>query len=209
MGDEDREDRILDVVLELIRQHGDEAVQVRRVAADASISLATLYKHVASRDDLIIKALARWMAENVYAHLGEVPTHGSAFETFSGIVHRVFQPWEREPNVLAAFIRARMGPGGAVLTTQGMGLVQPIADKFLEAIDPDLLEDLILIVDHVLLAALARFAAGELEVKAIVPIVDRTLARVLGVPAPTPKGGRRKRLPDPVLAPLRTDGTGR
>ena len=83
-----------------------------------------------------------------------------------------------------------MGPGRAVLTTQGMGLVQPITDKVVESIDPELLDDLILIVDHVLLASLARFAAGEINVEAIVPIMDRTLARVLGVePA---RWGRRR-----------------
>ena len=107
--------------------------------------------------------------------------------------------------MLAAFVRARMGPGGAALTTQGMGMVQPITDKVIESIDPELLDDLILIVDHVLLASLARFATGEIGVEAIVPIMDRTLARMLGVEPPR-SGRRRLRLPDAVLAPRKTDG---
>jgi AcrR family transcriptional regulator len=205
MADLDQPDAILDVVIALLETDGYEAVQVRRVAAEASVSLATLYKRFGNRDELIIRAIERWMAEHVYAHLGEVAVHGTAYETFSGIVHTVFEPWERTPTMLAAFIRARMGPGGAVLTTQGMGLVQPIADKVLESIDPELLDDLVLIVDHVLLAALARFAAGEIEVEAIVPILDRTLARVLGEgPRTSPR--RRRRLPDAVLAPRPTNG---
>ena len=198
-------DAILDVVIALLETDGYDAVQVRRVAADASISLATLYKHFGNRDELIVRAIQRWMAENVYVHLGEVDVHGTTYETFSGIVHTVFEPWERTPNMLAAFVRARMGPGGAALTTQGMGLVQPITDKVVESIDPELLDDLILIVDHVLLASLARFAAGEIGVEAIVPIMDRTLARVLGVEPPR-SGRRRLRLPDAVLAPRKTDG---
>jgi AcrR family transcriptional regulator len=192
-------DAILDVVVRVLETDGYEGIQVRRVAAEASISLSTLYKHFGNRDELIIRAIERWMEEHVYAHLGEVAVHGTAYETFSGIIHAVFEPWERTPNMLAAFIRARMGPGGDVLTTQGIGLVQPIADKVLESVDPALLDDLTLIVDHVLLAALARFAAGEINVEAIVPILDRTLARVLGG-EPRTSARRRVRLPDAVLA---------
>jgi AcrR family transcriptional regulator len=202
---EGRADAILDVVVHLLETEGYDAVQVRRVAADASISLATLYKHFDNRDELIVRAIERWMAENVYVHLGEVEVDGTTYETFSRIVHTVFEPWEQAPHMLAAFVRARMGPGGAALTTQGMGLVQPITDKVLESIDPELLDDLTLIVDHVLLASLARFAAGEIDVDAIVPIMDRTLARVLGV-EPQRSGRRRRRLPDAVLAPRKTDG---
>lgn len=202
---EGRADAIIDVVITLLETEGYEAVQVRRVAAEASISLATLYKHFANRDELIVRAIERWMEENVYVHLGEVDLHGTVYETFSGIVHSVFEPWERAPNMLVAFVRARMGPGGAALTTQGMGLVQPITDKVIESIDPELLDDLVLIVDHVLLASLARFAAGEIGVETIVPIMDRTLARILGVEPPR-SGRRRRRLPDAVLAPRKTDG---
>lgn len=197
---DERGEAILDVVIGLLEREGYEAVQVRRVAADASISLTTLYKHFSNRDQLIVDAVQRWMEENVYSHLGEVEVQGSPLETFSAIVHAVFEPWEHQPNMLAAFIRARMGPGGAVLTTQGMGLVQPVADKVLEAVEADLLDDLLLIVDHVLLAALARFAAGEVEATDIVPILDRTLARVMGGELPPQRG--RKRLGKPVLAPL-------
>ncbi len=195
-----RGEAILDVVIGLLEREGYEAVQVRRVAAEASISLTTLYKHFGNRDDLIIHAVQRWMEENVYSHLGEVPVNGSSLEAFSAIVHAVFEPWERQPNMLGAFIRARMGPGGAVLSTLGMGVVQPVADKFLETMTPDLLDDLILIVDHVLLATLARVAAGEIQATDIVPILDRTLARVMGGPLP-PRRGRKPSSPS-VLAPL-------
>lgn len=176
---EDRGDAIVETVIRLLETEGYDAVQVRRVAAEASVSLATMYKLYGSRDELIVCAVETWMAANAYAGLGELSPTDSAYEALAAIVRSVFARWEHQPHMLAAFIRARFGPGGARLGLQGFDVVEPIARRALADLDPDLLADLVTIVEHVLLGALDRFAAGEIAVDDIAPILDRTLLRIL------------------------------
>lgn len=176
----EREGEIIAAVLRLLETEGYEAVQVRRVAAEASISLATLYKLFGSRDELIIRSLERWMRDNAYAGLETLPGEGTAYERLSAIVRSVFAPWERQPHMLVAFIRARLGPGGHRLERQGFGEVMPRASAILEELDPELLADVVMILEHVNIAAIERFALGEIAVSEIAPIYERTLRRVLG-----------------------------
>ncbi len=56
---------ILDVVAEQLSSAGYDGLQLRNVARAARVSLSTVYKHFPSRDDLVIAAVERWMAENV------------------------------------------------------------------------------------------------------------------------------------------------
>jgi AcrR family transcriptional regulator len=53
-----------DVVVDLLESEGYEAVEVRTVARRARISLATMYELFATRDELILLAVERWMQEN-------------------------------------------------------------------------------------------------------------------------------------------------
>ena len=175
---EDRDEAILDVVVRLLESEGYEAVQVRRVASEAAVSLATIYKLFGTRDELIVRALERWMIDNAYAGLGVLAPRDTPYETLAAIVRSVFAPWERQPHMLAAYIRARMAPGGARLWTQGIDLVGPLADEQFSGFDAGFVEDAWMIVEHVLLAALSRFAVGEIDVTAIVPILERTLYRL-------------------------------
>ena len=187
---EERDGAIVDVVIRLLETEGYEAVQVRRVAAEASVSLTTLYKLYGSRDELIIRAMERWMMENAYAGLETLAPAASVHDTLVSVIHTVFARWERQPHMLTAYIRARMSPGGVRLEEQGFGLVEERLDTVFAALGREFVEDLRLIVVHVLLAALERFAAGEIAVTEISAILERTLRRVLaGAPETQPTTG--------------------
>jgi TetR/AcrR family transcriptional regulator, cholesterol catabolism regulator len=68
-GVEDRVDPIIEIVVELLDTEGYEAVQLREVARRARVSLATIYKRYATRDELIVAALEWWMDTHRYAGL--------------------------------------------------------------------------------------------------------------------------------------------
>lgn len=176
---EARDDDIIRTVMRLLETEGFEAVQVRRVADEASISLATLYKLYGSRDELIIRAIERWMRENAYVGLDDIPDDATPFEAASKLVRTVFARWEQQPHMLAAFTRARLSPGGKRLDAQGFTAVMPRAQAALAGLDPDLLADTIVILEHVNLAAIQRFADGEIAVTEIVPLYERALRRLL------------------------------
>ncbi len=55
--------RVLDAVLDLILEHGPEAVTIQAVAARADVAPRTVYNHFTSRDDLLAAAWADLASE--------------------------------------------------------------------------------------------------------------------------------------------------
>jgi len=139
------QDRILDIVVELLETEGYDAVQLREVARRARTSLATIYKRYGTRDELILAALDCWMEENRYAGLTK------------------------------AYFRARTAPGGKKLVRRGFDAVVPAVMEVLADADPEFVRDMDAIVSNVAYGLLGRFAVGEIEITEIVPSLDRTV----------------------------------
>jgi AcrR family transcriptional regulator len=62
-----RKQQIVDVTLRLVAEHGVEGTTTSRIAAAAGVSEATLYRHFASRSEILIAAL-----DHVYDDIFEV-----------------------------------------------------------------------------------------------------------------------------------------
>lgn len=169
-------DPIIEIVVELLDTQGYEAVQLREVARRARVSLATIYKRYATRDELIVAALEWWMDTNRYANL-PAPTMGvdSLYSDLMAVMRTIFEPWERHPTMLRSYFRARSGPGGDRLIQRGVDAVVPVAKSITAQVDSDYAEDLELILTGVVFGFLARFAQGEIEVTEIVPGIERAV----------------------------------
>lgn len=68
---------ILDVAAQMLERRGLDGLQLRDVAAEAKVSLSTVYKDFPSRDDLVVAAVEHWMVANVYRTLSPPPDTGS------------------------------------------------------------------------------------------------------------------------------------
>lgn len=171
-------DRILSVVLELIEARGDEAVYLREVARRSRHSLATIYELFSSRDELMLAAIERWMETNAYSELTPVEPGEAPYDTLMRGIRAVFEPWKRSPNMLRAFHRARVGPGGERLNQQGVAAVEPAARTALGAADPAYLDDVELILRNMVYAVIARFVDGDMAVDEMLPTLERTVHRL-------------------------------
>jgi AcrR family transcriptional regulator len=173
-------DPILDVVVEILETEGYDAVQLREVAKRARTSLTTIYKRFPTRDTLIMAALQRWMDENRYAGLAsQTPEPGeSVYDGLMRVFRTIFEPWERHPDMLRAYFRARSAPGGQRLVSRGLDAVIPAAMAVLAGAQPDLVEELPPIVSNLAYGLVARFAAGEIPITDILPTLDRALFRL-------------------------------
>jgi TetR/AcrR family transcriptional regulator, cholesterol catabolism regulator len=173
------QDRILDIVVELLETEGYDAVQLREVARRARTSLATIYKRYGTRDELILAALDSWMEENRYA--GLTKPHDPDESLYVGlmrVLRTIFEPWERHPAMLNAYFRARTAPGGKKLIRRGFDAVVPAVMEVLADADPEFLQDMDAIVSNVAYGLLGRFAAGEIEITEILPSLDRAVHHV-------------------------------
>ncbi|WP_420094723.1 TetR family transcriptional regulator [Nocardia asteroides] len=171
------EQRIRAAVVEMLEAEGYDAVQVREVARRARVSLGKIYKLYGTRDELILAALQRWLAENRYAGLAEyTPDPGvSLHEALMGVLRPIFEPWEQHPGLLIAYFRARAASGGELLVRRGFEAVVPAAMTALDGVDPDFVQDLGRILSSLVYGLLGRFAGGEIAVTEILPTVDRTV----------------------------------
>lgn len=173
-------DPLLAVVVEILETEGYDAVQLREVARRARTSLATIYKRYPTRDALISAALESWMEQNRYAGLAtQTPTSGeSIYDGLMRVFRTIFEPWERHPDMLRAYYRARSAPGGQRLVSRGLDAVLPATMAVLEGADADLIEDLPPIVSNLAYGLVARFSAGEIPITDILPTLDRALFRL-------------------------------
>ena len=170
-------DAILDVVARLLEEGGDGFL-LRDVAKQARVSLATVYRYFPSRDELVIAAVERWMAERVYATL---PTVGQGEPLAEGLTRwfgEFLTPWKEQPNMLRVYMRTVMLPGGERLTRQGERAFAPSAAQLFDGYDPMFVEDVSMILDNVIQGLQSRFASGQIGMDEIAGSLERTIHRL-------------------------------
>ncbi|MGW0040118.1 TetR family transcriptional regulator [Rhodococcus sp. NPDC003348] len=169
-------DRLLDTVVDLLENEGYGAVQLREVARRARTSLSTIYKRYATRDELILAAIERWMAGN---HSGLVtkprdpnePLHPAMMR----VIRAIFEPWEQHPAMLFAYFRVSAAPGGEGFAVRSFDAVVPVGMAVLSDVDPDFVADLESILSSVVYGLVGRCRDGLIEVTDIMPTIDRTV----------------------------------
>lgn len=101
-----RRERVIVAAMELAREGGYEAVQMRDVAARADVALGTLYRYFPSKDQLLVAALGEW-AEDLQQRLNARPARGrSPADRVVDVLRRAVRALEREPRLTQAFVTA-------------------------------------------------------------------------------------------------------
>jgi AcrR family transcriptional regulator len=174
---DDRRDRILDIVIDILETEGYDAVQLREVARRARTSLATIYKRYATRDELIASALEFWMKENRFAALSRQHHHAdeSLYDGLMRLLRTIFEPWEHHPAMLKAYFRARAAPGGQQLIERGFAASVPAGMEVLADVDPHFVQDLNTVLSSLAYGLSGRFTAGEIDITDILPALERTV----------------------------------
>ncbi len=93
----DARERILDTAYELFSRNGIRAVGVDRVIAESGVAKMTLYRHFASKDDLVLEFMrrreARWTKEWLQ---GEVERRADEPDERLLAIFDVFDDWFRQ-----------------------------------------------------------------------------------------------------------------
>lgn len=169
-------DRLLDAVVDLLESDGYDAVQLREVARRARTSLSTIYKRYATREELILAAIERWMNANHSGITAQTrgpnePLHPAMMR----VIRAIFEPWERHPEMLMAYFRVRSAPGGEKLHVRGFDHVVPVGMAVLSDVDPGFVAELESILSSVVYGLVGRCREGHIALDDIVPTLDRTV----------------------------------
>ncbi|MEU4312853.1 TetR family transcriptional regulator [Nocardia sp. NPDC024068] len=190
-------EQIIVVVQEMLESQGYAAVQLRAVARRAHVSLATVYKSFATRDELIVTAVERWMAVNNFSPAAPTPDGENPRSGLVRILRHILAPWETHPRMLEAYHRARLGPGGRRLDERAISEVLPAISALFAGAEPDYVSDVGLILSNMIYALIGRFVDGALEVTEILPALERTVIRLTSDnEAPSNSGAARLSQPE-------------
>ncbi|KUI31536.1 TetR family transcriptional regulator [Mycobacterium sp. IS-1496] len=171
------EARMIAVVIEILETDGYEAVQLREVARRARISLSTIYKRYATRDELILAALEAWMDDHRYSGVSPHPREpgASLHQALMDLFRTIFEPWEQHPGMLTAYYRARSSQSGRQLMQRGLDIVVPAGLELLSDVDDEFVADFSDVIFSVVYGLLGRFTTGEITITEILPTLDRAV----------------------------------
>ncbi len=174
-----KDDVIIETVVAQIQEAGYDAVDLRTIARDAQVSLATIYRSFPSRDALLLAAMKQWMGRQVYEPISVPDPQRSVSDRLSAVMHGIFEPWLDNPRMLEAFVRATERSGGIELSEQGSAATAPrIYACFDDDADPADVDEILTILRHVVSALMAGYAHRELRVDELLPDLDMTVRRL-------------------------------
>jgi TetR/AcrR family transcriptional regulator, cholesterol catabolism regulator len=102
----ERKRRCVDAAVALAAEGGYDAVQMRDVAAKAEVALGTLYRHYASKDQLLLAAMLQ-QTETLRERIVQRPPRGETpSERVADVLRRASRALERSPNTTKAMLNA-------------------------------------------------------------------------------------------------------
>jgi AcrR family transcriptional regulator len=100
-----RRDRILQTATAVLSAGGEDALQMKELAQQADVSLATLYRYFPAKDHVLL-AITLSRFEGALARVrAEPPRRGTVRERVTGHLLREFRAEQREPRLTAALVR--------------------------------------------------------------------------------------------------------
>ena len=100
----ERRARVVQAAMQLAREGGYDAVQMREVSARADVALGTIYRYFASKDEILTEGLVRWV-EHLRDRIAIRPRRGA---TTAEQVADAMRAASRVPDDAAPLLRALM-----------------------------------------------------------------------------------------------------
>jgi AcrR family transcriptional regulator len=110
-----RKERLIAAATALAADGGYDAVQMRDVAARAEVALGTLYRHYASKDQLLLAAMAQQAATLRERLVQRPPAGETPAARVSDVLKRASRALERSPLVTKAMLAAMSSSEPATL----------------------------------------------------------------------------------------------
>jgi AcrR family transcriptional regulator len=131
-----RRERVIQAAIELAREGGYDAVQMRDVSHRARVALGTIYNYFSSKDHLLAAAFTEW-AEDVERRIFQRPLRGeTSADRVAEVLRRAVRQLVREPQLSAALVTALSSSDAGVSDCQ-LEIANVLARLVTTAIDDD------------------------------------------------------------------------
>jgi len=169
----------------LAAEGGYDAVQMRDVAAGASVALGTIYRYFSSKDQLLAAAMVEWLGQ-LEEEVGRRPPRGdTAAERVVDVVRRASRTLGRNPRLTAAMVTAVAAPDPDVvpLHRQSSEAMQRILSASMGDLDEATKADVVRVLNHVWFSALLGWVHGWTDVDQVIEeleVAGRLVLRDVG-----------------------------
>ncbi|ROO87274.1 TetR family transcriptional regulator [Actinocorallia herbida] len=172
-GQQERYERILVAAIEIAREKGYDAVQMRAVAARSEASLATVYTYFTSRDYLVFCAVVGWSSLARWRAGQEADQGGTPEERIMAVWARLAYVWLDEQRLLETWARSMMTRdtrvADAIRNTDWLYWAGDVSELDIA----EELKDHLTLANELFFAGVVRWAFGQADLDTV---LDRVLA---------------------------------
>ena len=177
-GQQERRDRIVGAAIALLEHGGEyDAIQMRDVAQEAGVALATVYRYFTSKEHLYAAALLAWATNFPARTQSKRPGSSSDEAQLRALMRRAVRAFERYPQMMRAEIvlESSTDPNARALFDEFAGDNRRALMDALSSIDPDTAAAIVDTVNSVFVTRLRSWALGRTTIRDVDQSVQRTL----------------------------------
>jgi len=182
-GQQERRDRIVHAAFALLERGEYDAIQMRDVAREAGVALATIYRYFTSKEHLYAAALVEWAAD--------YPTRGrpaadrvSSEAQLRALMRRAVRAFEHYPQMMRVEIvlESSTDPNARALFDEFAGNNRRALMDALSSTDADTAAAIVETVNSVMVTRLRSWALGRGTIQDVDRSVQRTLDLIFTAP---------------------------
>ena len=176
-GQQERRDRIVRAAITLL-EHGEyDAIQMRDVAQEAGVALATVYRYFTSKEHLYAAALLEWAANYPTREPAKRAGRKNDEAELRALMRRAVRAFERYPQMMRAEIvlESSTDPNARALFDQFAARNNDALTSALSSTDAATAAAIVDTLNSVLVTRLRSWALGRTPISEVDRAVQRTI----------------------------------
>ena len=177
-GQQERRERIVHAAIALLEHGGEyDSVQMRDVAQEAGVAVATVYRYFTSKEHLYAAALLDWAT--TFPAVGQSKGAGqrSDEDRLRALMRRAVRAFERYPQMMRAeiVVESSTDPNARALFDQFAARNVGALTSALSSTDPETAAGIVETTNSVLATRLRSWALGRITISEVDRSVQRTI----------------------------------
>lgn len=180
----ERRRRIVAAAIDLLGRDEYDAVQMRDVASEAGVALATIYRYFTSKEHLYAAALVEWAAEYPLSRRAAARPTDTDEARIRALMRRAVRSFERHPQMMRALIvlESSSDPNARALFDQFAAANVGALHQALASIPDETATAIVETLHAVMVTRLRAWALGRNSVRDVERAVDAAVDLIFSPP---------------------------
>jgi AcrR family transcriptional regulator len=180
----ERRRRIVQAAIDLLGHDEYDTVQMRDVASEAGVALATIYRYFTSKEHLYAAALVEWAADFPLSRRASARPADTDEARVRALMRRAVRSFERYPQMMRALIvlESSSDPNARALFDQFAELNTDALEHALSSVPPDTAAAIVATLNSVMVTRLRSWALGRNGIRDVERSVDAAIDLIFSPP---------------------------